>query len=67
MTGQIVIVSIVGSMAGGVTALLGWALLRQKLAWLQWATPALTGSLLVLDAQLGEQQRGLAGLLDRRW
>jgi hypothetical protein len=40
---------------------------RRKLAWLQWTTPALTGSLLVLDAQLGEQQRGLAGLLDRRW
>ncbi len=40
---------------------------RRKLAWLQWTTPALTGSLLVLDAQLGEQQRGAAGLLDRRW
>jgi hypothetical protein len=40
---------------------------RSKLVWLQWATPALTGSLLVLDAQLGEQQRGAAGLLDRRW
>jgi hypothetical protein len=40
---------------------------RSKLAWLQWATPALTGALLVLDAQLGEQQRGAAGLLDRPW
>jgi len=40
---------------------------RQKLTWLQWTTPALTGSLLVLDAQLGEQQRGVAGLLDRPW
>ena len=40
---------------------------RGKLAWLQWATPALTGALLVLDAQLGEQQRGKAGLLDRPW
>lgn len=40
---------------------------RQKLAWLQWTTPALTGALLVLDAELGEQQRGLAGLLDQRW
>ena len=40
---------------------------RGKLAWLQWATPALTGALLVLDAQLGEQQRGRAGLLDRPW
>lgn len=33
--------------------------------WLQWATPAATGGLLVLDAYLGEQQRGAAGLLDR--
>lgn len=40
---------------------------RRRLAWLQWTTPALTGSLLVLDAQLGEQQRGAAGLLDRPW
>ncbi len=40
---------------------------RGKLAWLQWATPALTGAILVLDAQLGEQQRGTAGLLDRPW
>lgn len=38
---------------------------RRQLRWLQWTTPALTGSLLVLDAYLGEQQRGLAGLLDR--
>jgi hypothetical protein len=37
---------------------------RAKLVWLQWTTPALTGALLVLDAQLGEQQRGGAGLLD---
>jgi hypothetical protein len=40
---------------------------RGKLAWLQWTTPALTGAILVLDAQLGEQQRGVAGLLDRPW
>ncbi|RYB93222.1 hypothetical protein EUA93_01950 [Nocardioides oleivorans] len=40
---------------------------RRKVAWLQWTTPALTGSLLVLDAVLGEQQRGTAGLLDRPW
>ena len=40
---------------------------RGKLKWLQWATPAATGALLVLDAQLGEQQRGAAGLLDRPW
>ncbi len=39
---------------------------ERQLAWLQWATPAATGALLVLDAYLGEQQRGPAGLLDRR-
>lgn len=32
---------------------------------LQWATPTATAGLLVLDACLGEQQRGVAGLLDR--
>lgn len=40
---------------------------RSKVAWLQWTTPALAGALLVLDAHLGEQQRGPAGLLDRPW
>lgn len=40
---------------------------RATLAWLQWATPAFTGVMLVLDAALGEQQRGAAGLLDRPW
>ncbi len=40
---------------------------RGTLAWLQWATPACTGVMLVLDAALGEQQRGAAGLLDRPW
>ncbi len=39
--------------------------LTQRLRWLQWATPLTTGGLLVLDAYLGEQQRGEAGLLDR--
>lgn len=38
---------------------------RAQVRWLQWATPAATGALLVLDACLGEQQRGTAGLLDR--
>jgi hypothetical protein len=33
-------------------------------AWLSWAVPVTTGGLLVLDAYLGEQQRGPAGLLD---
>lgn len=37
----------------------------QRMRWLQWATPAATAGLLVLDAYLGEQQRGAAGLLDR--
>jgi drug/metabolite transporter (DMT)-like permease len=36
-TGQIVVVSVLGSMAGGVTALLGAALLKQPMARLQWA------------------------------
>jgi len=39
--------------------------LSRTLQWLQWATPATTGAVLVLDAYLGEQQRGEAGLLDR--
>ena len=38
---------------------------QQRMKWLKWATPVLTGSLLVLDAYLGEQQRGVAGLFDR--
>ncbi len=39
--------------------------LARTMRWLQWATPATTGGILVLDAYLGEQQRGVAGLLDR--
>jgi len=38
--------------------------LADRMRWLQWATPLATGGLLVLDAYLGEQQRGPAGLLD---
>ena len=38
--------------------------LTRRMGWLQWATPAATSGLLVLDALLGEQQRGTAGLLD---
>lgn len=38
---------------------------RRRLTWLQWMTPLTTGGLLVLDSYIGEQQRGLAGLLDR--
>ena len=40
---------------------------RGRMRWLQWTTPALTGAMLVLDAELGEQQRGEAGLRDRPW
>ena len=39
--------------------------LTQRMSWLQWGTPAATAAILVLDAYLGEQQRGAAGLLDR--
>jgi uncharacterized membrane protein len=39
--------------------------LAGRMRWLQWATPAATAAVLVLDAYLGEQQRGEAGLLDR--
>lgn len=39
--------------------------LAERMKWLKWATPAATAGLLVLDAYLGEQQRGVAGLLDR--
>ena len=39
--------------------------LAGRMRWLQWATPATTAGILVLDAYLGEQQRGEAGLLDR--
>ncbi|XAS77123.1 hypothetical protein V3G39_03530 [Dermatophilaceae bacterium Sec6.4] len=37
---------------------------QKQLQMLQWAIPALTGVLVVLGAQQGEQQRGLKGLLD---
>jgi len=38
--------------------------LSRRMSWLRWTTPATTAGLLVLDAYLGEQQRGVAGLLD---
>ncbi len=37
---------------------------QKQLKALQWAIPALTGVLIVLGAQQGEQQRGLQGLRD---
>ncbi|CAA9330401.1 MAG: ABC-type Mn/Zn transport systems, ATPase component [uncultured Nocardioidaceae bacterium] len=39
---------------------------QKQLQLLQWVTPALTGALLVLGAQQGEQQRPLAGLVRGR-
>ncbi|WP_324651167.1 hypothetical protein [Georgenia sp. H159] len=39
---------------------------QRRLRTFQWVTPALTGVLLVLSAQQGEQQRPVAGLLRRR-
>lgn len=38
---------------------------QRQLKLLQWAIPALTGALIVMGAQHGEQQRGLRGLLDK--
>jgi hypothetical protein len=38
---------------------------QQRLRWCQWAIPALTGALVVLGAQQGEQQRPLAGAARR--
>ncbi|PZF60946.1 hypothetical protein DEI92_04780 [Curtobacterium sp. MCBD17_034] len=37
---------------------------QQKI--LQWVTPVLTGILLVMGAQQGEQQRSAAGVMDKR-
>ena len=37
---------------------------QRQLKALQWAIPGLTGVLVVLGAQQGEQQRGVRGLLD---
>lgn len=37
---------------------------QQQLKVAQWAIPVLTGILVVLGAQQGEQQRGVRGLLD---
>ena len=37
---------------------------QRQLKLVQWAIPVVTGALLVLGAQQGEQQRGVRGLLD---
>lgn len=39
---------------------------QKQLKLTQWVIPALTGVLVVMGAQHGEQQRGLRGLLDLR-
>lgn len=39
---------------------------QRRLRTMQWVTPGLTGAIVVLTAQQGEQQRPLAGLLHRR-
>lgn len=38
---------------------------QQQLRFLQWTIPALTGAMVVLGAQQGEQQRGFDGLVDK--
>lgn len=38
--------------------------LNARMTWLQWATPATTARLLVLDASSSAQQRVVAGLLE---
>lgn len=43
----------------------GLAKAQQQLRYTQWAIPAVTGALLVLGAQQGEQQRPNQQLLDR--
>jgi hypothetical protein len=45
------------------TASKALAFAQKQLKILQWATPVLTGVLIVLAAQQGEQQRPVAGLL----
>jgi len=43
------------------------AKLQQQLRVLQWVTPALTGGILILGAQQGEQQRASEQLRTRNW
>ena len=40
---------------------------RQQLRVLQWATPALTGGIIILGAQQGEQQRACEQIRTRGW
>jgi hypothetical protein len=43
------------------------ASLQQQQRFLQWATPALTGGILILGAQQGEQQRASEQIRTRGW
>ncbi|MBO1767236.1 hypothetical protein [Allobranchiibius sp. GilTou38] len=53
-----------GATEPSVSASTELASAQKQLAVVQWVIPALTGVLVVLGAQQGEQQRGLRGLLD---
>ena len=53
-----------GSVTPGATSSAELASAQRQLKVCQWAIPALTGTLVVLGAVHGEQQRGVAGLLD---
>jgi hypothetical protein len=53
-----------GATEPGTNASADLAAAQRQLKLLQWATPALTGTALVLGAVHGEQQRGPAGWLD---
>lgn len=54
-----------GATESGPGATLELESAQRQLKMLQWAIPALTGALIVIGAQHGEQQRGLRGLLDK--
>ncbi len=53
-----------GSVTPGSTSSAELASAQRQLKICQWAIPALSGTLVVLGAVHGEQQRGVAGLLD---
>ena len=53
-----------GSVTPGSTSSAELASAQRQLKVCQWAIPALSGTLIVLGAIHGEQQRGVAGLLD---
>jgi len=53
-----------GSVTPGAGSSPELASAQKQLKALQWAIPALTGTLVVLGAVQGEQQRGVSGLLD---